>query len=94
MLVHPSWSPATFPMFDALVVDDVGVLWIREHEPPGAEGPGHWMVFDTDGRLLGTVQMPRGFAVFQIGRDFVLGRARDEFDIEHIRLYELIRSPA
>lgn len=52
------------------------------------------MVFDTDGRLLGTVQMPRGFAVFQIGRDLVLGRARDEFDIEHIRLYELIRSPA
>lgn len=85
--------PDTFPMFDALVVDDVGFLWVREFEAPGAEGPRQWIVFDTDGRLLGTVQMPRGFRVFQIGRDFVLGRARDDFDIEHIRLFELVRSP-
>ncbi|MQA91304.1 MAG: hypothetical protein GEU90_13930 [Gemmatimonas sp.] len=92
MLGRP--RPETFPMFDALVVDDVGVLWVRESDRPGSEGPEHWIVFDTDGRLLGTVQMPRGFQVFQIGPDFVLGHARDDLDIEHIRMYELIRSPA
>lgn len=80
-------------MFDALVTDDIGLLWVREHEAPGAEGPRHWIVFDADGRLLGTVQMPRRFEVFQIGPDFVLGGARDDLDIEHIRLYELVRSP-
>lgn len=86
--------PETFPMFHALVVDDEGALWVRESRRSGSEGgPERWIVFDTDGRLLGTVQMPRGFQVFQIGPDFVLGRARDDFDIEHIRVFELIRSP-
>lgn len=92
MLDQP--RPETFPMFAGLIVDDVGVLWVREHRAPGAERPRHWIVFDTDGRLLGTVQMPRGFLqVFQIGPDFVLGRALDDFDIEHIQLYGLTRSP-
>lgn len=86
--------PETFPMFDALVVDDVGFLWVREYERPGAEGPRHWDVFDPDGRLLGTVQMPPRFEVFEIGADFVLGHARDDVDIEHVRLYELTRSPS
>lgn len=91
MLRRP--RPETFPTFNALVVDDVGVLWVRESERPGSEGPEHWIVFDTDGRLLGTVQMPRGFQVLQIGPDFVLGQARDNLDVERIRLFELIRSP-
>jgi hypothetical protein len=73
--------------------DAFGVLWVREPEHPGSEGPEQWIVFDTDGSLLGTVGMPRGFQVFQIGPDFVLGRARDDLDVEYIRLYELIRSP-
>jgi hypothetical protein len=91
MLGQP--RPETFPMFNALVVDDIGVLWVRELGRPGSEAPEHWVVFDTAGRLLGTVQVPRRFQVFQIGPDFVLGRARDDLDIEHIRLFELIRSP-
>lgn len=84
----------TFPAFDAVLADDVGNLWVREHDRPGAEGPRRWSVFDADGRLLGTVETPRGLKVFQIGRDFVLGRARDELDIELVRLYTLTKPNA
>jgi hypothetical protein len=33
--------------------------------------------------------MPERFLVFAIGSDWVIGRWRDELDVEHVRLYEL-----
>jgi hypothetical protein len=48
-------------------------------------------VFDPAGVYLGDVEMPERFRVFQIGADFVLGQWRDEDDVEHVRLYPLIK---
>ena len=46
-------------------------------------------MFDPEGRLLGSVQMPERFRPTHIGADFVLGVARDEMDVERVRLYTL-----
>ncbi len=67
-----------------------GNVWVAEYRPPGHEQP-RWLVFDGEYRMLGTVEIPPGFVVHEIGSDYVLGRARDEFDVEHIRLYDLIK---
>lgn len=83
--------PETFPAFDEIVVDVDGDLWVREYDRPAADGPWRWGVYDPDGRLLGTVETPRDLQILQIGGDFVLGRAEDELEIEHVRLYELVK---
>jgi hypothetical protein len=80
----------TMPAFSALAVDADGRLWVAEYMPPGADRQ-EWTVFDADGRIVGAATMPQDFRVRQIGRDFVVGTWMDELDVEHVRMYELIR---
>lgn len=83
----PSYATGLGP---DLLVDDEGNLWVAEFHMPG-EGRNARAVFDTAGVWLGTVELPPRFAPTHIGADFVLGRWRDEFDVEHIRLHTLIK---
>jgi hypothetical protein len=39
------------------------------------------------------VQTPAGLTVYQIGPDWILGRVRDELDVESVRVYRLVRRP-
>lgn len=82
--------PETMPAYGEFVVDVEGNLWVAEYRNWG-EGARRWHVFDPDGALLGVVEMPSGFTAYQVGSDFVLGSWRDESDVEHVRLFELIK---
>lgn len=81
----------TFPAYDRTIVDRSGRLWVRDYRKPWQEGPDRWLVFDPEGRLVATARMPPLFFVFEIGRDYLLGLALDEMDVEHLRLYRLAR---
>lgn len=85
--------PETLPAYGEIVVDGGGNLWVERVRRPGEEG-NQWHVFDPEGRLLGSVDLPIGLEVFQIGPDFVLGRWTDDLDVEHVRLHELTRKAA
>ena len=50
-------------------------------------------VFRPDGVYLGTVQLPHDLEVMEIGEDYVLGIARDDLDIQYVRVYGLSRAP-
>ncbi len=41
--------------------------------------------------MLGSVETPGDFRLFEIGRDYVLGRWADALDYQHIQIYELIK---
>lgn len=82
--------PPEMPAYGRIAVDAEGNVWVAEHRPPGHEQP-RWMVFDGEYRVLGGVETPPGFVIHEIGSDYVLGRARDEYDVEHIRVYDLIK---
>lgn len=82
--------PETMPAYSRLLVDEEGHLWVEDYRRPGDEEP-RWSVFDPNGRLLGTVPMPPKFGPVQIGGDFVLGRWVDDFEVEHVRLYALLK---
>ena len=56
--------------------------------------PTGWRVFDRTGRWSGTVTMPARFNPMDIGSDYVLGLWRDEDDVEHVRLYRLMKPAA
>lgn len=85
--------PETMPAYADLLVDGEGNLWIEEYRRPGNR-ESRWTVFDAEGRMLGIVAMGPDFQPLQIGSGFVLGRWLDELDVEHIRLYRLVKLPA
>lgn len=84
--------PSTMPAHGSLVVDKAGNLWVEEYRRPGDRQP-RWRVFDGDGILLGTVETPERYRIFEIGPDYLLGRWDDDLDVEHIRLHPLVKDP-
>ena len=72
-----------------LLRDAADNLWIEEYQARG-DVPA-WSVFDAEGRWLGIVDMPDGFRPLDIGRDYVLGVRRDDLDVEHVQVYDLIK---
>lgn len=87
---HDLPIPETKPAFGGQIKVDVnGHLWVLELNDPGADPS--WSVFDADGVWLGVVTLPSGFTPMDIGTDYVLGLWRDEDDVEHVRMYELVK---
>jgi hypothetical protein len=83
--------PPTMPAFSALHTDADGHLWVRDYAPPWADEEPLWRVYDATGRAVATVRTPQGLDVHEIGPDYLIGRWRDELDIEYIRMHRLVR---
>jgi len=73
------------------VLDDAGLLWARRYAVD-PDAPRQWVVFGQDGRALGTVALPSGLSVAQIGNDFVLGMWRDTLGVRLVRRHTLLRA--
>jgi hypothetical protein len=86
-------KPRRHPFWGTALVDRTGNLWISDRAafrfaPPRATA---WSVFDREGRRVGSATMPAGFQLKEIGSDYLLGVARDEFDVEYVHLYSLTK---
>jgi hypothetical protein len=82
---------STMPAFDRVLVDGLGYLWVRGFVVSSADAP-EWSVFDPDGRWVARVRTPVDVEVYQVGPDWILGRGRDEMEVESVRLYRLDRT--
>ena len=71
-------------------MDAKGNLWVQEYETRDESEP-QWSVFDTEGVLQGTLSVPTGVTLTDIGDDYVLGHWRDDLDVEHVRMYALVK---
>lgn len=80
--------PTHFPVYDRLVIDGRGYLWVAPYPRPG-ERADPWMVFDGSGELVGEVSMPDDVVVLDIGVDYVLGLHLDDFDVEYVSLFAI-----
>lgn len=75
--------------FSDLLLDPAGNAWVERVVAPGTETP--WDVFDPAGRFLGTVQVPAGMRLTQVGADFVVGVARDEMEVPQVRVHRIVK---
>lgn len=76
------------PAYRFVRVDNAGNVWIRE--PLGVDADAwQWHVVDLSGQPVATIETSLRFDLHHIGPDFVLGRWRDENDVNFIRLYRL-----
>ena len=82
--------PKQMPPFTDLEVDADGNLWTRDSGAPAAR-VARWTVFSPDGRLRGSVEIPASVTVREIGRDWLLGTVLDDDQVEHVRVYALVR---
>lgn len=89
---HP--GPDTLPAFTSVMTDAAGDTWIETFRSPADSGPGRWIVLGPDGGARGTVSLPAGIEVFEIGLDWILGLWTDDLDVEHVRLWRLVRGEA
>jgi hypothetical protein len=90
-----------FPPFGNLLVDTARNLWAQRFDyrsaflTPGPvrtqtmSVPSTWDVLDSEGRWLCAVHLPARFTPLEIGTDYVAGLARDEDDVEQVRVYRL-----
>ncbi len=83
--------PERARVFDALEVDDDGWLWVRRTPLPG-DSLNRWDVFDPEGVFVAQALIPASLRVRQIGLDYVLAIRRDEWDLEQVVVYRLLRS--
>lgn len=87
--VFREWTYPSFqPVFDELVVDRAGNIWVR-HFTVSAEGQIPWTIFGSDGRWLGDLEIPASLQVKEVGTDYVLGLWTDDAGVEYVRLYDL-----
>ncbi len=84
-----------FPAFTSVLGDAAGHLWVEEYEFPREDRPGVlWTVFDPDGKVLGFVETPKGWRIFEIGEDYILGSTEDELEVEYVHVWPLERAGA
>jgi hypothetical protein len=83
--------PERFPAHGQVLHDPMGLLWVEVYREPG-DDVMRWDVFGPDGLAIGRVNFPEILdPVFEIGPDYVLGLARDAFDVEAVHVYGLER---
>jgi hypothetical protein len=85
------------PVFSHIIEDEAGNVWVEHFRwldkdilAPNPK-PSRWSVFDPQGTFLGEIQVPASFLVSSITNDQVIGFFKDELDVEHVRVYGLIK---
>jgi hypothetical protein len=84
--------PEQMPAFDRVLVDDEQNIWVRDYHPTWRSGPVSWAIFEPSGQIVAEITMPANLEPEHIGRNFMLGIAKDESDVERVRLYRLDKS--
>jgi hypothetical protein len=84
--------PSGLPEWQSLKVDDFGLLWAEQYRLHDPTSLPAWTVFDSAGRALGSVEVPQGLRILQIGEDFILGVGTDASGMEQLRVHRLRRA--
>jgi hypothetical protein len=79
----------TMPAFKRFEVSEDGWLWVELYR--GVNEAPRWLLFDSDRRARGFIDMPPRFDIRHIRRDGVLGVARTSDDEESIAFYPFAR---
>ncbi len=81
--------PEALPAYDRILVDVDGNVWVRPYARGGTPTL-RWHVFDATGKPSAVVDVPTALEVFEIGRDYLIGRYIDEEDlVPELRVYAL-----
>lgn len=75
--------------FSRIVIDDDGRIWLSPYENPNLGYAGEWHALDAEGRLIGSLAVPKNFRILAVRDNSVFGVWQDDLDIEYVRSYRL-----
>jgi hypothetical protein len=81
-------APEKMPAHGELTLDPEGNLWVQRYAPPW-EPALLWDVYTAAGKQIASIRLPARFTIREIGKDYVLGVTKDEFDVERVEMYRL-----
>lgn len=82
-----------FPAHATVLFSRSGEMWVRKYPRPSwpEDGDMRWMVFRGDGTFACHAVTPPSveavWDLYEIGADYVLGKATDELGVEYVRMY-------
>jgi len=89
--------PEKKPAYDWAFLDRESNTWVLETADVGASALT-FTVFDAEGRMLGQVEVPAGLSpatrfgrLLDVGPDYFLGVWLDEYEVETVRMYRLVK---
>jgi len=83
--------PDTKPAYGSVKVDALNNVWVEEYTWLHDDALGDWTVFDTDGRMLGVVQVPGNGRIVEIAEDYLLGLWATELGVEQVKMYRILK---
>ena len=89
-----TYKPAYVPPVGEIRLDEAGHIWVRRFDPvenDTGEAFGEWWVLDPNGTPMARTLIPVGLQVGHIGDDFLWGTEQDEFDVDYIVRYRLVK---
>jgi len=91
--VNEAKYPDMLPFFSNLLVDEAGNVWAQLGASPATQTQ-RWVILDSGGRWLGTLDMPEDFTPAFVTDAAVFGVWRDPDGVEHVRGYALMKGGA
>ena len=88
-LREATYAPDYLPAIKEMVVAEDGSIWLQRFSP--TEEGSVWWVLGEDGEPLATAVTPEGLRVLLITADAVWGVETDEYDVNYIVRYEILR---
>ncbi len=79
--------PESYPPYSAVLIDDDANVWVRRSKRV-TDLSERWVVIGSDGQLRALVLPPR-FQLMDVGRGMLAGVWKDDFDVEHVRAFNL-----
>lgn len=90
LMVREAAALETLPAFADLATDLDGNLWVMEYDQ-SRDQPSQWTVVAADGACRGSVHVPFGLSIHQIGHDYVIGEAADTMGVQRVEVYALTK---
>lgn len=88
-LREATYSPAYLPAVQSMVAAEDGSIWLQRFSP--SEDGIVWWVLGEDAEPLATAVTPEGLRILLITDDAIWGVETDEFDINYIVRYDIVR---
>ena len=73
-----------------MISDEEGFVWVRPSVSAEAEDVA-WTVYGPDGQAAATMPMPAQFEVLDVDATHVLAGWKDDFDVEYVSSYRIVR---
>jgi hypothetical protein len=80
---------AVMPSFSRLILDSDGNLWAERYRTQDADS-ARWTVFSPSGEALGALTFSAGVRIQAVSNDHIIATRRDDLDVEHVTVWELV----